>query len=82
MDNIVYNLPEGYQIDLKPKDVELNSKFGSYTLKATLEGRKLTYTRKITLNNGTFPAEDYLKFSEFINVVSGNDNNKMVFSVN
>jgi transglutaminase-like putative cysteine protease len=81
VDNIVYNLPEGYQIDLKPKDVELSSKFGSYTLKATLEGRKLTYTRKITVNNGTFPAEDYLKFSEFINVVSGNDNNKIVFSV-
>jgi len=82
VDVLVYNIPEGYKIDLKQKDVDLHTPFGSYTLKSTLEGRKLTYIRMLALNNGLFPAEDYVKFADFLNTVSSNDQNKIVFSVN
>ncbi|MEJ7557880.1 MAG: DUF3857 domain-containing protein [Pedobacter sp.] len=82
IDVVVYNLPEGYKIDLKPKDVDLQSPFGSYTLTTKLEGNKLHYSRKIILNNGTFPAEDYVKFADFFNTVTSNDHNKIIFSVN
>ena len=82
IDEVIYNLPEGYQIDLKPNDVDVKSSFGSYSLTSKLEGKKLTYTRKIVLNNGTFPAEDYVKFAEFFNTVSSNDRSRIVFNVN
>ncbi|RZK79635.1 MAG: DUF3857 domain-containing protein [Pedobacter sp.] len=82
IDNIVYNLPEGYKIDFMPKDVNVQSAFGSYSLKAKLEGRRLTYTRALFLNSGTFPAADYVKFADFFNMVSSGDRNKVVFSVN
>jgi hypothetical protein len=82
VDIITYNLPEGYLVDLKPKDMNVISPFGSYTLTSKLEGRKLTYQRTLVLNNGTFPAEDYIKFADFFNTVSSNDYNKIIFSVN
>lgn len=82
IDVLIYNIPDGYKIDLKPKDVDLQTPYGSYTLKSTLEGRKLTYTRTVALNNGLFPAEDYVKFADFFNTVCSNDQNKIVFSVN
>ncbi|MBC7565346.1 MAG: DUF3857 domain-containing protein [Pedobacter sp.] len=82
IDEVVYNLPDGYKIDLKPNDIDLKSPFGSYTLTSKIEGKKLTYKRKIVLNNGIFPAEDYTKFADFFNAVSSNDQNKIIFSVN
>jgi hypothetical protein len=82
VDVVVYNLPEGYKVDLKPKDTDVNSPFGSYSLSTQLEGRKLTFIRKMVLNSGTFPAEEYVKFADFFNTVSSNDHNRIVFSVN
>jgi transglutaminase-like putative cysteine protease len=82
VDVLTYNLPEGYEIDLRPKDVTVKSPFGTFTLTVELRDRKLTYTRMLSLNNGTFPAEDYEKFANFFNTVSSNDQGKIVFKVN
>lgn len=78
-DEIVYNVPEGYSIEAKPEDREIKSPFGSYVIKVKMEGKKLTYSRKFVLNNGTYPANTYESFMRFFSDVSSSDNGKVVF---
>ncbi|MCZ4223047.1 DUF3857 domain-containing protein [Pedobacter rhodius] len=81
-DTIIYNLPETIQTNLLPdSDKSLKTIFGEYTCKTVLEGKKLTYHRKLVINDGTFPPESYSDFYNFINEVNTADNLKLIFSL-
>lgn len=81
-DNIIYFLPD--QVDtnfILPKDKILRSDFGWYEAKVTLEGKKIIYSRKIRIEDGTFPAGKYVDFSKFMSDVNGADHLKLVLSL-
>jgi hypothetical protein len=80
-DTIVYSLPDNVIPIILPIDKSLNNGFGSYTIKTFIEGNKLICVRKFTLNDGTFPAESYTNFTQFINEVSSSDKLKLVFNL-
>ncbi|WP_316829497.1 DUF3857 domain-containing transglutaminase family protein [Pedobacter aquatilis] len=81
-DTIIYSLPEEMLTNLLPgSDKSLKSAFGEYTTKTILEGKKLTYQRKLILNEGTFPAESYADFFKFITDVNTADNLKLILSL-
>jgi len=81
-DQVIYELPEGYKIEVKPDDKIISSPFGSYNFSIKQEGRKLTYQRKLILNNGTYPAEKYAELSNFFSDVSSYDNSKIILKTN
>jgi len=54
---------------------------GSYVISAKLIDQKLIYTRKFVLNEGTFPAETYQTFSNFIADVNSADHQKAILSL-
>ncbi|RNL52405.1 DUF3857 domain-containing protein [Pedobacter jejuensis] len=82
IDTIVYNLPTELLTDkLAENDKAFKNQFGEYISKSTLSGNKLTYYRKLVVNDGTFPAEDYAAFSKFINDVNSADQNKVILSL-
>ncbi|MFC4210707.1 DUF3857 domain-containing protein [Pedobacter lithocola] len=81
-DTIVYTLPAEVLTDkLGENDKEFKNQFGEYISKSTLNGNKLTYYRKLIVNDGTFPAEEYAAFSKFINDVNSADQYKVILSL-
>ena len=81
-DTIVYNLPDEIETNLLPEsDKKLNSIFGEYTCRTILEGKKLTYYRKLVINEGTFPSETYADFFKFTTDVNTADNLKLILNL-
>jgi hypothetical protein len=78
VENITYELPEGYYLEHKPEDVTFQSVFGAYKASTTVEGNKITYTRQISINKGLFPKEKYKEWVEFYKNVAKADKMKIV----
>ncbi|TDQ12097.1 DUF3857 domain-containing protein [Pedobacter metabolipauper] len=81
-DEIIYTIPEGYTIEIKPKDQEIRSPFGIYAVSIKQNGSKLYYTRKISINQGTYAPEKYAEYATFINRINQADHDKIVFKLN
>ena len=81
-DEIVYQLPAGYEVDYQPKDLDLKNQFGSFVSRISKKGAQLVYYRKFVLNNGSHSAADYTAFAEFMNQVATSDRSKVVFKTN
>ena len=81
-DTIEYELPETVKTELiLIEDKNLKNSFGEYKRSISRQGRRLTYYRKLVLNDGTFPREKYLEFSKFINDVNVADHLKLVLNL-
>ncbi|XLS29955.1 DUF3857 domain-containing transglutaminase family protein [Flavobacteriaceae bacterium M23B6Z8] len=71
-------LPEGYQIEAKPDNVELESKYGRYTASIEIKDRKIHYRRSFMEKHGKHPKEEYKAFRDFKRQVARHDNAKIV----
>jgi hypothetical protein len=66
-DEITYTIPKGYKVEFIPKDVLIESEFGSYIAKVIAKDNTLIYTRIKTMVNKQYPPEkynDYVAFSK------------------
>ncbi len=81
LDTVIYQLPSSAIPIVQPFKKEMKNEFGSYSAKISLEGHQLTYIRKFSMNDGTFPAEKYTSFVNFISEVHQADNLKIAFSL-
>ena len=77
-EHLEFELPEGYYLEHKPKDVNFKSVFGEYKATVQFEGNKVTYTRQISINKGRFPKEKYKEWVAFYKNVSKADKMKIV----
>jgi hypothetical protein len=80
-DQIIYTLPANVIPDLLPSEKVINTDFGSYSMKTFTDGNQLIYKRKFILKDGTFAAESYAAFAQFINDVNYADKIKLGFSL-
>jgi len=78
LDTVEIKLPEGYEPELMPEDMQIKSKFASYSCKVRMENNKLLLYRNYIREGGTFPASDYIEFMKFLNEVYKSDRNKVV----
>lgn len=72
-DTVTYQLPKGYQVTDLPQKTELVRKFGKYISQSTQKGSEITYTRRFELTKGTFPAQDYTDFRDFLEQIATAD---------
>jgi len=72
-DTVTYRLPKGYQVTDLPQKTEFGSKFGKYVSLSTQSGSEITYIRHFELTKGTFPAQDYADFRDFLEQISTAD---------
>ena len=79
LDTIRYELPEEIYPEFLPENVLFQSRFGLYEAHFAIEQGKFTYTRKIQINKGTFPASSYQEMIDFYRNVARADNTKLVF---
>lgn len=80
-DTIVYQLPDDFTATIVPFEKSLSCVYGTYQASAKLEGKKLTYSRKFVLNEGTFPADTYAIYSKFIADINIADHQKLVLNL-
>jgi transglutaminase-like putative cysteine protease len=77
-ETIEFELPEGYYLEHKPEDVNIQSVFGEYQASINFEGNKIIYTRQVSLNKNVFPKEKYKEWLEFYKGVAKADKMKIV----
>jgi transglutaminase-like putative cysteine protease len=72
-DTVTYQLPKGYQVTDLPQKTEFVGKFGKYISQSTQKGGEITYIRHFELTKGTFPAQDYTDFRDFLEQIATAD---------
>jgi transglutaminase-like putative cysteine protease len=82
LDELTYHIPEGFTVELKPQDKEIQSPFGSYSINIEIKDKLILYKRRMVLNSGTWPAKQYEEFVSFMDAANSSDQGKMVFQMN
>jgi transglutaminase-like putative cysteine protease len=77
-DSISISLPENYNLEYLPQEVNLANQFGEYHLMVTQEGQNVIAERTLSINKGTFPKSNYHEFVAFYQAIQKNDNSKLV----
>lgn len=81
-DHVELELPQDYELEALPESVSLEGDYGSFTFKVTeadREGKKILLAeRNYTINEGTWPAEKYDEFRDFMNSIDSFSNLKAV----
>ncbi len=78
-DEIKIEIPEGYEIESRPKDITLETKFGKYTISSKIEGNSIIYHRTNEQYSGRFPASMQDEVINFYNEIFKSDRAKIVF---
>lgn len=78
-DSVSYDIPEKFHIEYLPKDVDIETEFGSYHASFSFEDHRLIYTRNVIRNKGRFPKEGYEAYRNFYKAVKKADHSKVVF---
>lgn len=78
-DTIEIRLPQGLSVRSVPDSVNLETKFGTYQVAfEQVTSELLVYKRRLKIQKGVFPAEEYVNYREFIRNVNRLDNELFV----
>lgn len=73
------NLPEGYQVEAKPNNSEINNEFGNYKIEfSQTSASKIVCKRKLVLLKGFYEKDKYETFRKFLETVAKTDNSKAI----
>lgn len=78
IDTITIHIPDGYLIESAPKNTQLNSPFGIYSLQFEFTEKYIRMIRYIKREINIFPATDYPKLVEFMNQIYKADHSRIV----
>jgi len=78
-DTVTYTIPSELYPEIIPQPVKIISQFGEYEASYTLDEGLLTYTRRIKIKKGRYPASTYKEFVDFYKSINRADNTKLVF---
>lgn len=77
---IEFEIPVGYQFSELPKDQELKSEFGQYSINFKTENGKLKVHRILTINRGTYPKEKFQIYMDFRKKAASFDSTKVLIT--
>lgn len=79
VDEYTFLIPESYTIGMLPEKVEINNKFGSYTMELLkIDSNTLRYKKTFILKEGTYPKEDYKLYRKFRKRIAKKENLRIV----
>ncbi len=78
VDSVFITVPAGYQPESVPKNVNLSSKFGNYSITYIVQPGKVTCVRLKESMHSNFPPEDYPLFVSFHNDIFKADRQRVV----
>jgi len=71
-------IPQGYEIEAIPENINIKNKFGEYYFEISTSANIISYKRKIFLKKGQYPNTDYKNYRDFRKQISKADNSKIV----
>ncbi|QDO95632.1 DUF3857 domain-containing protein [Formosa sediminum] len=78
-DEYVFHLEDGLKVEALQAPIKLETKFGTYTMSIEdLNNGTLRYKRRLQIDKGIYPKEDYEAYRDFWINISKYDNSKMV----
>ena len=77
-DDITLVIPEGYQIEAIPKDVQIEKPFASFTFSIHADGREVRVRNRLLMKSGSHDKTLYPQLAEFIKTVSNVYGQKIV----
>jgi hypothetical protein len=78
VDSVEISIPQGYQLEAMPPQMNLQTKYGSYKTAIKLEGNKIFYYRKIERPTGRYPAKEGAEIAKFYEDIYKCDRSRMV----
>jgi hypothetical protein len=80
VDELTFNLPEGYSVEAIPDSISLEFDFGNYSasIKPSEDGTSLTYVREIAMKPATMQPDEFESFRNIMNQIWKSDNNQVV----
>ncbi len=82
VDEVTIKLPNNLKLDYLPKSTELASKYGSYSLTIEkVDESNILFKRKLQIDAGNYPKEDYELYRAFLKKIKRYDNSKMILSI-
>jgi len=82
-DQVIIDLPDGYQVESMPEDTLIESPYGTYsTSLSRVNDNSLLYKRSLNIKEGQFPREEYNAYRKFRRAVAKNDNQKILIIKN
>lgn len=78
-DKVIINLPDGFTLENKSKDLELKENFGNAVFELDVSNPKqIIFTRKIKVKGGTYDKENFNTWDSFIKNINKADRQKVV----
>jgi len=77
-DVIIYQIPESYEVEFLPENIDLTSEFGSYSATVSVDKNTVTYIRTLKMNKGHFSTQAYNEMVRFYKKVADSDDMKLV----
>lgn len=71
----------GVVLTSAPAGMAIESPYGAYEAAFKLDGAKLTVTKRLTMNAGTIPLDEYPAFYDFVAAVRNHENSKYQITV-
>ncbi len=78
VDTINIRIPDGYEPEAIPKNVDINNKFGSYSIHFLVTGTSIEMIRRYTRNEAKYPASDYTDLVKFYDEMFKADRSRIV----
>ena len=77
-DNITIAIPEGFEIEARPKDVHIEQPFGLFSFTMQVEDGKVCIHNRLLMKSGSFPKSLFPQLVDFIRTISSVYNQKIV----
>ncbi|MCO6161268.1 DUF3857 domain-containing protein [Flavobacterium sp. NRK F7] len=78
-DEIEITLPNDFEIEFLPEQIDLTTEFGTYSMSIEKKANNLLYyKRDLTIYSGDFPKDSYEAYRKFREQIAKNDNLKLV----
>jgi hypothetical protein len=79
VDSLAIILPAGYNLESMPKDIAVDSKFGTYNMSFKVDENSIRIIRKHERPVATFPSSDYNDLVTFYDAIYKADRSQLVF---
>lgn len=79
MDTVEVEIPKNFSIDALPESSVLETKFGKYEIAfSKTSENKMTYSRKLRIEKGEYPPEEYENYRDFLRSIARLDKTKIL----
>lgn len=79
IDSVEINIPAGFKEESIPRNVSIDTKYGSYSAVIKMTAGKIFYLRTLQRNNGHYPAAEAVAIQDFFEKIYNADRAKIVF---